>query len=78
MNRIKERIKRLENNIPAAKEISFEDMMKEVLSEATKEELSIVVGYNRKGEMFTESESKRMQEELIKRTENKLKLEKRK
>lgn len=78
MNRIKERIKRLESNIPAAKEISFEDMMKEVLSEATKEELSIVVGYNRKGEVFTESESKSMQEELIKRTENKLKLEKRK
>lgn len=72
------RIKQLEKNIPALGIYSFDDAMKEVLSEATREELSVVVGYNRKGEIVTESESKRMQEELIKRTENKLKLEKRK
>lgn len=78
MRKYRDRIKLIENNAPFSGEYAFDDAMKEVLSEATREELSVVVGYNREGEMVMESESKRMQEELIKRTENKLKLEKRK
>lgn len=73
MKKYFERIKQLEDNILISDDFSFDVVMKEVLSEATREELSVVVGYNREGEMVMESESKRMQEELIERTEIKIK-----
>lgn len=73
MRKYNNRIKLIEENIPASENYTFDDAMKEVLSEATKEELRIVVKHSLKGDPITDSESKMMQEVLIERTEIKLK-----
>lgn len=73
MRKYTNRIKLLEENIPASENYTFDDAMKEVYDEATKGELSMAIGFSRSNETISELDQVTMQDILINRATIKLK-----
>lgn len=73
MRKYSNRIKLLEENIPASENYTFDDAMKEVYDEATKEEISMAIGFSRSNETISKLDQVTMQDILINRTIIKLK-----
>lgn len=73
MNRIKERIKKLEQQAPTVTdETVFNNALDEVLKEATTQELMIAVGSGKYGKMATPEQQKEMCTVFIRRAKAKV------